>query len=122
MFTLKAVDVLIFCIALAMLGEVVRANYKAAYNNYFDEIATSACVSLAASRKAGHVAAVRRTCSKFYVDCTAVCKHAGSIPGFSGNIWRFKSMKNDQNHCSRGSHSKTDIIFIIFYLVNFWKT
>lgn len=86
MFTLKAFDVLIFCIALTMLCEVVRGSYKAAYNNYFDEIATSTCVSLAAPRKPGHVAAVRRTCSKFYVDCTGVCKHAASIPSYSGNI------------------------------------
>ena len=78
---------LIFCVAfVAAFIEVVAGDYKAAYNNYFDEMATSTCVSLAHSHKAGHIAAVRRTCGILYVGCTDVCKHAGSIPGFPGNI------------------------------------
>ncbi|XP_046855340.1 uncharacterized protein LOC124448375 [Xenia sp. Carnegie-2017] len=63
-----------------LLTGAAHGSFKSYFENYFDEMATSACAAIAT--KSGAYMGVRRTCSKSSASCATICQSLiGTLPG-----------------------------------------
>ena len=75
-----ATNTIIFTVLYICLGCNNAGGFRAYFNNYYDEMANSACMGLSHSHGvAGHIAAVRRDCSHVYADCKTVCQNLAHV-------------------------------------------
>merc|ERR1719228_344354 len=74
--------------------------HRSYFYNYFDEVAVSTCTALSASHGlAGHVTAVRRTCtSGNSPSCAHVCQTTNSFSGYVSSWTCFDALHVYKNH------------------------